>query len=270
MEPVLEEQFVVFLDFLGTRDAIASDERAPDLLRLLTEVKALRSEQQVNATPTDGRGSRRIDFFPAVSTFSDHLVVSYSLDRLRRDAALAEVHIASWVHLMARDLVAYVAAGALRLGFLVRGGATIGSLFHADGIVFGEALVESYLIESQTSVYPRVVVSRKAMDRRDWGGVPLHVGEDGIGALDYWPHMLNQSVRANRQGQAGAKEWFERVVEIIGTELADLKKEGKLNEYAKWAWFARQFREAIVSLGAPLVEELGISAEMVPVAGRDS
>lgn len=57
---------------------------------------------------------------------------------------------------------------ALRIGLLVRGGATIGKLFDGNGIVFGEAMMEAYHIETRIATYPRVVLSRKITERHDW------------------------------------------------------------------------------------------------------
>lgn len=81
---------------------------------------------------------------PAVSTFSDHIVVSYPLQPLY-DAGSDEQFTAYTVLYHFSKLLASIAAAALRIGFLVRGGATIGKLYHTRGVVFGEALIASSL-----------------------------------------------------------------------------------------------------------------------------
>lgn len=43
--------------------------------------------------------------------------------------------------------------------FSVRGAVTIGNLYHADHIIFGQALVEAVAIEQKKSIYPRLLCS---------------------------------------------------------------------------------------------------------------
>ena len=57
------------------------------------------------------------------------------------------------------ELVQDIARWSLLSGFLIRGGITIGKLYHnaTQGVVFGEALVEAYNLESKDAIYPRVI-----------------------------------------------------------------------------------------------------------------
>src|SRR5580658_7830841 len=64
-------------------------------------------------------------------------------------------------------LVSIIAGQALRLGFLIRGAATIGKLYHSQGVVFGEALIEAVQLEKRTAVYPRVILSAAVMSTLD-------------------------------------------------------------------------------------------------------
>lgn len=266
MDAKPEEQFVVFFDLLGTRQAIEDEQRAPALLKVLTNVASWRSEFQIETQATDQLGSRKISIKPAVSVFSDHVVISYSLERIRRDAELnlQEHVIANIVHGQVRGTIATAAAHALELGFLLRGGATIGKLFHERGIIFGEALVEAYLIESGVSNYPRIVVSQRARDRKDWSGMPLHIGEDGLAAINYWPDMVDWLRRPEYRQRA--IQWINKVVEVIEANFAELRTNGRLNEFAKWAWFAREFRTAIERLDRVTLGELGLSVDQIPAA----
>jgi len=54
---------------------------------------------------------------------------------------------------------AYLALELLARGFLVRGGASVGSLYHRDGTVFGPALIEAHQLESKVAQFPRLAVS---------------------------------------------------------------------------------------------------------------
>ena len=52
----------------------------------------------------------------------------------------------------------------LHMGFLTRGAIVVGDLYHRDNIIFGPALVEAHTIESREAFYPRVIVSRTALE----------------------------------------------------------------------------------------------------------
>ena len=68
-------------------------------------------------------------------------MISYGLETLRKTTQ-NETSLAFIVLGQFESLVTVIAAQALRLGFLVRGAIAIGNLYHAGGVVFGEALVE--------------------------------------------------------------------------------------------------------------------------------
>ncbi len=45
-------------------------------------------------------------------------------------------------------------------GFFVRGAMTVGSICLTDEIIFGPSLIESYILESKTSIVPRVILTK--------------------------------------------------------------------------------------------------------------
>jgi hypothetical protein len=113
------------------------------------------------------------------------------------------------------DLVSVIAAQAVRLGFLIRGGATIGKLYHAGGVVFGEALVEAAMLEARTAVYPRVVLSSAAVARLQVQKHPsMKREDDGIYCVDYMQSMMLKSALPGDQWAANVKRWFEEVVPV--------------------------------------------------------
>lgn len=134
-----EETLVAFVDFLGFSEASldVDEQKRVKVLGLLRALVALRSE--FSATAQEGPGSKTYFIRPAISTFSDHIVISFGLETLRK--VLSDDGTALFAFGQLTDLVGVIAAHALRLGFLIRGGATIGKLYHAGGVVFGEALV---------------------------------------------------------------------------------------------------------------------------------
>ena len=60
------------------------------------------------------------------------------------------------------DLIMHVkklSESFIEYGLFLRGGIAHGKLYHNDRIVFGPALNESYLLESNIAVYPRILIS---------------------------------------------------------------------------------------------------------------
>jgi len=55
----------------------------------------------------------------------------------------------------------------LRVGFLIRGGVTVGGLYHNDaGVIFGPALIEAVAIEKK-ACYPRIICGDSLIDFLD-------------------------------------------------------------------------------------------------------
>ena len=57
-------------------------------------------------------------------------------------------------------------------GVLVRGGMSLGDLFASkeNSIVFGPALVDAYKLESQSAVYPRILIDRRLITKGQEAG----------------------------------------------------------------------------------------------------
>jgi hypothetical protein len=149
---------------------------------------------------------------------------------------------------------------ALRLGFLLRGGATIGKLHHEVGVVFGDAMIEAFKLESQTAIFPRVVLSPKIIGRPTWIAEKRCIRRDcdGIYCMNYFADMLLRAAPPGDNYSQSIGFWFREVVEIMKRNLKDLESDGKLNPLAKWTWFARQFRGALENLTPDLLSAYGI------------
>ena len=51
----------------------------------------------------------------------------------------------------------------LRIGLLIRGGLSFRQMYHQEGVVFGEAMVDAHSLEKTAAVYPRIVVSERVL-----------------------------------------------------------------------------------------------------------
>jgi len=265
MEPKYEEQFTAFIDFLGFSEVSTStdDTTRLRLLNLLLSLSALRGEFDLQSTVEESGKKSQIK--PAISTFSDHIVISFPLEPVFKEMNSNE-HVAGFVIMMQFNrLLTSIAAAALRIGFLIRGGATIGNLYHSRGVVFGDAMVEAFKIESRTSVYPRVVLSSYITRRPAWieKQMDLMKGEDGLYQFDYYKPLVLGAAMPGQDYGANVRAWFTDVVEIVAKNLRELESSGKLNELAKWTWFAREFRRGLERMNPGLLKSLGVSLDTI-------
>lgn len=81
---------------------------------------------------------------PIMTQFSDSLVLSFEDDEHGKDGLYRALM------LLTKDL-------SLR-GFHLRGGVVKGKIYHTEGLIFGPALKQAYKLESETAVYPRVIL----------------------------------------------------------------------------------------------------------------
>lgn len=123
-----------------------------------------------------------------------------------------------WGLHFAKEQVARLAAAAMRIGFLLRGGATVGPVHHKRGVVFGKAMVEAHKLESRHAIYPRVIVSRKLYSQAK--PVPRsHVllkDDDGITHLNYFTSMVLRSGEV----EASRGEWLDRARRTVEENVA--------------------------------------------------
>ncbi|WP_079491613.1 hypothetical protein [Maledivibacter halophilus] len=91
--------------------------------------------------------------------FSDSIVISVEVD----DGNINEVFSTLVANIA--DMGEYI----LTNGVLIRGGVTVGNLYHDLGnVVFGSGLIEVYQIESSLAKYPRIVLSDKLIEKLNY------------------------------------------------------------------------------------------------------
>jgi len=164
LTPLIEDRFVLFVDFLGFSDAVKGwdAERAAALLELLRALAASQSSYSVDGAPqTDG--SYKINISPEFASFSDHVVVSYRLDALDEVEKHVQIQIDSlWIDMVLQEvqrIAGTIAKSALEIGLLVRGGLSFGELYHEGNVVIGKAMIDAYGLERGVAFYPRIVVT---------------------------------------------------------------------------------------------------------------
>lgn len=242
-----DQHILMYLDILGYENAI--NKKDPKKLEILLGiVQRLASQKsdyfEKHESIKDGRVST---YYPAISTFSDHVVVSVPVTtpRPRFDAPPGNPDIFGAIFILAKYATSFC-RDALSNGFLVRGGIGIGNLFHDKGVVFGEALVEAVKIEESISFYPRIIASNKIIEALTLDhGNPLAVDmlqqcSDGLFHLDWSGSSLFSKI-LEEQGLSPENE-IKTLGDKIDSELKAL--EVGTNANAKWMWMKNHFTES--------------------------
>jgi hypothetical protein len=239
---LLQEHEVLFLDFMGFAAAVQQwdDHRMWDLIRVLASIADAQSAFDVKGE-SQSDGSYKITSRPEITTFSDHIVVSYP--RIAKPSEITielwEVLSNGWVGMVREQMqkiTAQVAIAALGLGLLVRGGLSRGKLYHHGRVVVGEAMVDAYQLESKVARDARVIVSERISDNDR-----LFIDTDGKRCLDYIGEMM--LLAENQQGDA--RVWARQSLAEIEATINALTGSGRTNKAAKWVYFKDKLRYAM-------------------------
>ena len=154
--PTLRHSVTAFLDVLGFSQLCSLETDITESQRILLRIdNAIRDavaavEQSLSAEdePVFRNGAAKF--------FSDNLLYALACDD--------EAALITSAELVLRLVQHYQLRMALN-GFFIRGGITRGPICVTDEIVFGNALIESYLLESKASIVPRVIVARELCEK---------------------------------------------------------------------------------------------------------
>ncbi len=137
---------VAYFDLLGVTSRIKSDMEKQEVFmnklhNLYTFSVNLTREIQI-------KGNQEIQF----KIFSDNIIIAKRISEEKKKR-LEDINCllscaAHFQELSASDSV----------GWMLRGGITIGQLFIDEVMVWGEALVKAYFLEDKVAVYPRVII----------------------------------------------------------------------------------------------------------------
>ena len=141
-----EHRIIAFVDILGFRNLV--DESVEDNYTYLRIHNALVNFRKLKKEKEDEFYDKDVK----VTTFSDSLVISYPLD-----------FVGGLFHIL-YDLT-YLQLQLLQEGVFVRGGITIGKLRHVQNEIFGPAMNEAYKLESESAVYPRIIISESIINK---------------------------------------------------------------------------------------------------------
>jgi hypothetical protein len=227
-----QEHICAFIDLLGFKEAVDNNKSGEivEILAILVDFRKMVTKEVQRKVEQISDNRQMVSILPAISIFSDNIVLSIpvSLDGIPNIMRVLAGYISK------------IAALALSKGFLIRGGIAKGMLYHKDGIVFGQALIDAYKLESEVAVYPRVLVSQNIYIG---SGYKFFITKDfdGLDMLNYFCYgsnivdMIEELKRTSGLISSNA----------IRTRIDQLTNAGKLKEVSKWNWFLKYYTEIL-------------------------
>lgn len=168
------EQYVVaYLDILGVTARI---KQPNDDMLSMNKLHNLYTFSMELTQAIAIEGNKDIKF----KIFSDNIIIAKktTAETLRDDIYCVLSCVGHFQELAASDSV----------GWLLRGGITIGSLFIDDVMVWGKALLRAYELEDKIAIYPRVIIDDNVIkniseDDKSYGFI--RYDNDGFAFLNY-------------------------------------------------------------------------------------
>lgn len=231
MSGLYSNRIIAFVDILGFKEkveeSVKSEEEAEKLHCALARIYRVKADNESEGVMNmRGMGVE-------VTTFSDSAVISYPAERDNLLNLILDL-----IHMqldLALDDV------------LLRGGLTIGELYHDGNIVYGPAMNMAYKIESQVAVYPRIIVNNPAIeqyyeyaagDKYDLNDINSLLRKDADGF--YFVDMLKQDQEMNDAGTE-YYEWLCVLKQIIEKGL----KHSNIAVLMKYQWFQEYFNSVV-------------------------
>jgi hypothetical protein len=256
---------VAFIDILGFKEIVRKSETDNILLHSILdamlflkkfelpkawELTTIEIEETAQKTGID---KFNIEKQVQCTCFSDSVVVSVLCD----DNSVNE----SVSTLIAN--LSLLGANLITQGILIRGGITFGNLIHrSDGVVVGQGLIDSYQIESKLARYPRIILSKKIIEKINYpilkkcDAYPYHQYvkryEDGcVGFCQLRCFQVLQSW--NRIDKLKLKRILKKAKDVIINGLNTSFEEPDL--YEKYVWLKNEYN-ALAILDTGIKEEI--------------
>jgi hypothetical protein len=244
-----QTHLVAFVDLLGFREALRDSNREDAILSLLRRLAAFQGDFFAESHKVENGHQSRLR--PAVSTFSDNIVLSYPLEGLAQHALSIDIVI-----LFLQNLVAYIAWNAFQSRLLIRGGIAIGNLYHEGGVVFGPALVEAYEIERSVAIYPRVALGPSVTQSGEFDKWKSHTWyhDDGVAVLGYMMGFVMRTEPAGNRFNPMIKTWLADVRQTIDAEIAYLSSTKNVKAKMKWSWFNNSLETNVARMNPAILE----------------
>jgi hypothetical protein len=250
-----ERRIVAFIDILGFKEIVKTSEFDNSKIELLYTALNFLKNWEIPKNwnlkfieieeDAQKKGVENFDISGKTNTttFSDSIVVS--------------VKVENNVNEMTSTLIsnlAFIGAYLFEKGILFRGALTIGNIIHEEnGIVFGQALIDAYQLETKSAKYPRIILSDKLIKELNYpldtkrNRYPYHQyinrfndGCVGFHQMIYYQVIENWSEMSSK----ALKQSLDKVRENIIKGLDNSFENPEV--YEKYNWLKKQDNELII------------------------
>lgn len=235
-----KESIVVFLDVLGFSNKIKtsnSEEYVKSLFEILQFINAWNTSDGKNAFIEEKDlysetyiCSNNLNFSEIikelqVSYFSDTLVITLPYND--------ESDLNSKLFCIVCALSNIISKLSMA-NYFVRGGITIGKMFHKTNMFFGPAYLEAYNLESKAAIYPRIVFSNKLLDFIIKKNMPyIKQAEDGLFYID-WTDYQKKRIQRKLYKTVCDKNYIQELKKIIEENIKENSNDIAIK--AKYEW----------------------------------
>ena len=250
-----KEHLTAFIDLLGFKAAIDTKDKQ-DILELLQSFARQVGDYHYSERPTIYDNITEIRIRPTITVFSDNIVISYPIDD--ETNPMKNINRRLMGNLLGH--IMRLASYSLSKGFLIRGGIAKGMLYHMENVVFGDALIEAYELESKKANMPRVLISDGV---KDFFGIhdPIVQDKDGKYMLNYWFNGIKGIIDIDvENGPLSFQNKDKKIaildkviqhnIEHLNTQISHFAEISQIDEkekYAKilqkWEWFNIRYNE---------------------------
>jgi len=250
-----QRRIIAFIDILGFKEIVRQSEYDSSKMELLYSVLDYLKDWEASdkwdlkfveiEEDAQKKGVENFDIRGKTNStsFSDSIVVSVKVDNNINE--MTSTLIAN---------LAYIGAILIEKGILFRGGITIGNIIHnQNGTVFGQGLIDAYLLETKSAKYPRLVLSDKLIEELNY---PLKAKSD---RYPYHQYLNRFDDGCNGFHQMiyyqVTQSWIEMTNDKLISSLANIRKAivKGLDTYfespdifEKYRWLKEQYNKLII------------------------
>ncbi|POS00675.1 hypothetical protein Q361_1324 [Flavobacterium croceum DSM 17960] len=250
-----EQRIVAFIDILGFKEIVKQSEKDTAKIELLFSVleyiKDWETSEKWNLKfveieeDAQKKGVDKFDIRGKTNStsFSDSIVVS-----VKTDNNINEMTSTLIVNL------AYIGSVLMEQGILIRGGITIGDIIHNEkGTVFGQGLIEAYMLEAKSAIYPRIILSDKLIKELNY---PLEQKKNRYPYHQYIDRFEDGCVGFHQMNYYQVIDsWTEMTIEKMTSSLSNVRKviiQGldisfeSPEIFKKYIWLKEQYEKLII------------------------
>src|SRR5262245_10195263 len=226
---MFEERAVAFLDILGFKNLITRAEKdAAGLNRLVALKTVIESHVRFDNAGLDQNVP--IQVHPRYIFISDSIILSAPLKHAKYDGL--DVIVVKALQ---------IAQKVLELGQLIRGGISVGPVWHEENNIFGSGYIEAFMTE-QNADHPRIMLSPKAsaLWTQQSRAVPnLCISQGSAQIVD----ILDPAYYRTQNTGLTFEDYIEPLRVYIQSNLQELNIGS--NARSKWEWMAGFYNHSL-------------------------